>query len=187
MRTISQLLLLLAVVTLPAQAKQIAGITLPDTLDASSVTLILNGAGVRSKMWMEIYAGGLYLKSKNSEAGKIVADDEPMAIKLHIVSGLVSSEAMEEATREGFENTTDGNTAPLADSINAFTAVFKEPIVEGDVFDIIHIPGKGIDIYKNGSFKSTVAGGLAFKEALFGIWLGDKPADKKLKQGMLGE
>ena len=187
MRIISQLLLLLTVVTLPAQAKQIAGITLPDTLDAGSVTLVLNGAGVRSKMWMDIYAGGLYLKSKNSEPSKIVSNDEPMAIKLHIVSGLVSSEAMEEATREGFDNTTGGDTAALADSIDSFMAVFKETIVEGDVFDIIHIPGKGIDIYKNGSFKSTVAGGMVFKEALFGIWLGDKPADKKLKRGMLGE
>ena len=29
--------------------------------------------------------------------------------------------------------------------------------------------------------------GLDFKKALFAIWLGEKPADNSLKQGMLGK
>ena len=41
-------------------------------------------------------------------------------------------------------------------------------------------------MYKNGNKKGSIAG-LEFKKALFGIWLGDKPADDDLKTGMLGK
>jgi hypothetical protein len=186
-KTVLSVLLLLALAALPVHAKKIADIDLPETLNAAGTTLQLNGAGVRKKVWVSIYVGGLYLTAKSSDSGYIIAADQPMALKLHIVSGLVSSEAMEEATTEGFEKTTGGNTAPLTESIEAFMAVFSEPIAEGDVFDIIHIPGEGIEVYKNGTFKSSVDGGMAFKRALFGIWLGDKPADKDLRDGMLAK
>ena len=170
-----------------AQAKQLAGITLPASMMAGDTKLVLNGGGIRTKFMMDIYVGGLYLPAKSSKAKAIIAADEPMAIKLHMVSGMITSEAMEEATMEGFKNTTGGNLKPLAEPIDQFVEVFREPISEGDVFDIVNIPGKGIDVYKNGEFKSTVAGDLAFKQAVFGIWLGDKPAHKKLKSGMLGK
>ena len=44
----------------------------------------------------------------------------------------------------------------------------------------------GVVVYKNGSKKGSIDG-HDFKRALFGIWLGDKPADDDLKAGMLGK
>jgi hypothetical protein len=38
----------------------------------------------------------------------------------------------------------------------------------------------------NGLTVGTIPG-LPFKRALFAIWLGDKPADRSLKQAMLGD
>jgi len=51
---------------------------------------------------------------------------------------------------------------------------------------MIYIPGEGTKIYKNKALKST-AQGLDFKKVLFGIWLCNKPADKGLKDLMLGK
>ena len=48
------------------------------------------------------------------------------------------------------------------------------------------VPGKGVEAYKNGALAS-VTKGVEFKKALFGIWLGDKPAQKSLKKEMLGQ
>jgi hypothetical protein len=48
------------------------------------------------------------------------------------------------------------------------------------------VPGKGVEVYINGEYAS-VTEGLAFKKALFGIYLSDKPAQKSLKKAMLGE
>ncbi|MEP5568866.1 MAG: chalcone isomerase family protein [Halioglobus sp.] len=179
------LLLASFLVAIPLQAKQIAGIEMPESVELDGMSLNLSGAGIRTKMFMDIYAGGLYLNSPGGSAADIVAADQNMAIRLHIVSGLVSSEAMEEATREGFQNATGGNTDPISDSVEKFIAVFKDPIVEGDVFEIFYKSGSGVLVYKNGKYRDTVAGGMPFKQAVFSIWLGDKPADKKLKKGML--
>jgi hypothetical protein len=187
MKLLPGFLLAISVVCLPLQARQIAGIEMPDAMDMAGAPLILNGAGVRTKMFMDIYAGGLYLVAKNSAADKIIQADEPMAIRLHMVSGLVTSEAMEEATRDGFDNATGGDTSAIASDIEAFIQVFREPISEGDIFEIAYQPGKGMQVYKNGEFKSTVDGGLPFKQATFAIWLGDKPAHSGLKKGMLGK
>jgi hypothetical protein len=38
-----------------------------------------------------------------------------------------------------------------------------------------------------GAKKGTIIQGVDFKKALFSIWLGDQPADKNLKKGMLGK
>ena len=64
--------------------------------------------------------------------------------------------------------------------------VIKEEIKKGDVFIIMNVPDEGVVVYKNGSKKGSIDG-YDFKRALFGIWLGDKPADDDLKAGMLGK
>ena len=64
-------------------------------------------------------------------------------------------------------------------------AVFKD-LANGNVYDFIYVPGKGVEIYKNGQLASTIQG-LDFKKAMFGIWLCDKPAQESLKEAMLGQ
>ncbi|MBE7638945.1 chalcone isomerase [Salegentibacter sp. BLCTC] len=164
---------------------EIGGATLPNSLNFGSEKLVLNGAGVREKFWMDMYAGGLYLKAKSGNASEIMNKNEAMALKLHIVSKMITSERMIDAVNEGFENATGGNTAPLSDEIKKFISFFEEEINKGDIFDLVYLPERGMVIYKNGNESGTIQG-LAFKKALFGIWLSNKPADKDLKKGMLG-
>jgi hypothetical protein len=66
------------------------------------------------------------------------------------------------------------------------TDVFAEEINDEDVFNIVYVPGKGLDVYKNGAAKATIRSGLTFKRAFFGIWISDRPVQKSLKRGMLG-
>jgi hypothetical protein len=166
-------------------AKEIEGVNLPESLEVAKSKLILNGAGVRSKFFMDLYVGGLYLENKSNNPQEIIEGDEPMAIRLHIISSLITSKKMENATREGFENATKGNTEPIKIQIEEFISVFKEKIEEDDIFDLIYLPDKGLEVYKNSELKSRLEG-LDFKQALFGIWLSEKPAQKSLKKEMLG-
>mgnify|MGYP006210921337 CR=1 FL=1 len=108
-----------------------------------------------------------------------------MAIKLHIVSGLISSEKLIAAVRDGFNKSTKGNTAPIQPQIDTMLGYFKDEITKDDVFDLVYLPAKGIVAYKNGEVRGTVKG-KEFKEALFGIWLSSDPADKGLKDDLLG-
>ncbi len=169
-----------------ARAVRIAGITMPDAFKAGETPLVLNGAGVRTKFAISIYVGGLYLKGRSTDAAKIIAADEPMSIRLHIVSGLITPKDFEEATRDGFDRATGGKTAPIKDRMEKFIAIFREGIAKGDAYDLVYVPGKGITVYKNGTLKATSTG-LDFKQALFGIWLGPRTANPKLRKGMLGQ
>lgn len=168
------------------QAAELSGVVVPETMTVTETELNLNGAGVRDKWFMDIYVGALYLLEPMSDAEAIIAANEPMALKLYIVSGMVTGDKMKDATREGFENATSGNTVPIQTEIDQFNAVFDEELLKGDVFDIAYLPGTGLVISKNGKEKGIVDGGLGFKQAVFGIWLSDKPAHSKLKLQMLG-
>ena len=180
------LLLLIAVVvssTAVAQIK-VGGVVLPATHKFQDQTLLLNGAGVREKLWIDLYAAGLYLDRKNNNAQEILNADKPMALKLHIVSKLITSEKLVEAVTEGFENSTNGNTAPIQDEIDQLLSFFKEDVKKNDVFDLVYTPNRGVVAYKNGKERGAVKG-KEFKKALFGIWLSNTSADEDLKDELL--
>ena len=163
---------------------EIGGVKLPNVLKQNK-ELKLNGGGIREKLWIDLYVGGLYLTQKSSDAQKIIDSDQPMAIYMEIVSTLITSEKMIEAVDEGFQKSTKGNTKSLENQIVAFKSAFSEAIVDGDQYTILYNPGKGVDVSKNGKHITNLKG-LAFKKALFGIWLCGEPADENLKEGMLG-
>ena len=177
---------LLAILSLTvAQAQTVVGdATLPNTMTTAGTDLVLNGAGMREKVVFDLYAGGLYLSKKSSNASAIINADETMTIKLHIVSGLVSSKKMISAVNDGFDASMNGDTSSLSDEIEKFKGFFSEKIVKTNVFDITYVKGKGTIVYKGGKQIGSIEG-LAFKKALFGIWLGNDPADDDLKEAML--
>ena len=89
-----------------AFAMQVADVTLPDSLMAGGDTLLLNGAGLRKKFIIKVYAGGLYLKQKDTDPVKIIDEDAPMAIRMHFIHDGVSSEKLVDGWNKGFMNGT---------------------------------------------------------------------------------
>lgn len=179
-------LLLAGSLAMPAYALNVGGVDVPDTYSAMGQELQLNGAGTRSKWFMNLYVGGLYIPEKVNDAEAVIVADEPQAITLHITSGMITSERMTEATMDGFKAATGGDLSRIQAEVDQFMAVFQEEIREGDVFDLVYLPETGVQVFKNGEQRDSV-GDLEFKKALFGIWLSDKPAQKDLKERMLGK
>lgn len=176
--------LIATVVTMNAQ-KTVAGVKVDDKLSIEGQNLVLNGVGTRVKLFMDMYVGALYLEKKSTNANEIMASKDGAAIRLTIVSGLISSDKMIDAVTEGFENSTGGKTAPLKPKIDKFISFFKEEIKKGDVFTMVNTD-EGVVVYKNNTKKGVIEGN-DFKKGLFGIWLSAKPADKNLKKAMLGQ
>ncbi len=172
--------------SLGLQAKEVAGVQLQESLTIEGSTLQLNGTGIRSKFFIDLYVGSLYTPTPEKSGALILSGKQSAAVRLNILSGMITSERMVDTVQEGFETATGGQVAPLQDRINKFLAVFtSEAIAKGDQFTLVSEPGAGVVAYKNGKKETTVSG-EDFRSALFGIWLGDKPADKKLKKAMLG-
>ena len=169
-------------------AREIGGVTLPDTLELANEKLVLNGAGLRKKLFFKVYAGGLYLKSKSSDAAAVTDADETMMIRMHFIYNGVSSKKLTHAFYEGFRNVLGANLSSFNKEIDAFNALFSKEAKKGDIYDVAYVAGTGIVVRFNGEIMGTVPGS-AFKKAVFGIWLGDKFADsnlKSLKSGLMG-
>lgn len=178
--------LALFILATPVNAqKQIGGISIPTSLSIGELKLQLNGAGIREKLWFDLYVGGLYLQEKSSDADKIMAADEEMAIKMHIISDMITEEKMVKATLEGFKKSTGGNMEPLQEKIDRFIDLFRTGIEVGHVYNFVYLPSQGVKVYKNKKLHDTIPG-LEFKKALFGIWLCNQPPDADLREGMLG-
>ena len=180
------LLILLLIISSASGFSQtkVGGVELPNEVLVKENRMQLHGAGTRVKLWMDMYAMGLYLSTDIKNAEQIILKDESMGIRLQIISALITSEKMEKATREGFKNSSNGGMAHLKLEIDNFISVFKGDIEKEDVFEFMYTPESGTMVYKNGELKDSIIG-LSFKQALFGIWLCDKPVDKNLKQKLV--
>lgn len=157
---------------------------MPPQMQVGEHRLLLNGSGVRTKTFLELYVAGLYLIQPTNNSAAIIAADEPMAIRIKITSSLVSQSSLVESLEDGFKNATAGDTRSIRQEIDQFRKYFQEDIRKGDVFDMVYHPQHGVIVNKNGKLVGVV-GGVKFKQALFGIWLSDKPADGALRQALL--
>jgi hypothetical protein len=169
----------------PAAAIMVSDTPVPDTLELHGQHLPLNGAGIRNKYFMDLYIGALYLAGMNHDAASILTANEPMVLRLTILSDRITSQRMRDSSLEGFGHATAGNIAPLRAEIDTFLAAYSEPVKAGDVFEMRFTPAIGTEIIKNGKQVALIKG-LAFKRALFGIWLCDEPAQESLRDEMLG-
>ncbi|WP_456323287.1 chalcone isomerase family protein [Hydrogenimonas sp.] len=150
-----------------------------------NVTLRLNGVGTREKFWIDLYRIGLYIPAKCRKASFIIKEEQPQLVKVVIVSSFISDKAMREGIEKGFEKSTSGQMGSLGKRIDNFIAAFASGIQKGDEYDLFYSPGTGVSVVKNGHILTTIPG-RDFKEALFGIWLGELPAQQSLKKALLG-
>lgn len=109
-----------------ARAGEVKGVHIPESETTGDVQLQLNGAGVRNKFFFNLYVGALYLEVPSDQGRKIVSADEPMAIRLHILSKLITSGKMEEATREGFVQAMNGDTSHIQERMEEFISLFQQ-------------------------------------------------------------
>lgn len=165
---------------------EVGKVVLPNTETFGEHKLVLNGAGLREKWWMDMFVGGLYLPQKSSDAEAILNGGKVLAIRLYIVSGLINSGRMSDAVDDGFRKSTQGNSEPFLDKMDKLKDYFnQEEINDGDVFDFLYEPGIGVVIYKNDKKLGHIEG-EDFGKAFFGIWLSENPATPEMKAAMLG-
>lgn len=165
-------------------ATEISGVSVPDSITPQGENLQFNGAGVRSKFFIDLYVGSLFTSEKMTQGEAVINSTEAVAIRLNITSDMITSEKMIDAMQEGFERANTDKNNNLDTKIADFIATFAEPIQTGDQFTLLSVPGEGLINYKNGEFMS-ITSGEDFRKTVLAIWLGDKPTDKGLKKDML--
>lgn len=180
MRTLVAALLLAAAVP-AAAAVEIAGVKVPDTLTVEGKTLVLNGAGLRTKTFLKVkvYVGALYVSERSKDPAAILAQDAPRVIRLTLMRD-VDKDSMLSSFREGIEANNPGQTAALEPRLKQLEAAFPAEFKEGQVLAVTYVPGKGTTAAVEGE-KAVAIPGKDFADAVFRIWIGPKPTDGGLE------
>jgi hypothetical protein len=189
MRVVNRLIAFMMVFLLTAavaSAREIGGKNLPETLEAGGRVLYLNGAGLRTKYFVSIYAAGLYLTHPMRDAQKIMDADEPMAVRMHMMTGLMTPGMMADALQESLEEVAGEDFETIRERTEAFIRAQDVKVGDDDICDYVYVPEEGLSVYINGERKAVLEG-LDFKRAVFGMWLSDTPCDKALKRDFLGD
>jgi hypothetical protein len=171
-----------------AQTTDLAGVKYANSVALAGSTLQLNGAGIRYKFVIKVYTAGLYLGAKAGTPEAVLAAPGPK--RMHVVMlrdidanelGKLFTRGMQDnAPKEEFSKSIPG-TLRMADIFSA-----KKKLLAGDSFSVDWVPGVGTTVLVNGKPQGEAVKEPEFFNALLRIWLGPNPADRLLKDALLG-
>ncbi len=163
-----------------------AGIKVDDSLRVGGSELLLNGAGLRSKLFIKVYVGALYVGQKSTTPAAILDNPQPRRMVMRLLRD-VDAETLASAMDEGMKNNhTPAEMADMKTQAEQLAGIMKSigKAREGDTI-AIDFSADAVSISLNGETRGKVAG-PGFAKALLKVWLGDKPADASLKKALLG-
>lgn len=189
-KQILTILLLIGVCNaLMVRAAEVEGVKLMDKvrISESGPELVLNGAGVRTRMVFKVYVGALYLPQKRTTVEAVLGDNSARRVALHMLRD-VGADQLFSALNDGLKNNNAPDQLAKIDAqIKQLEGIFAKAkaVKSGDVILLDYAPGAGTRVTVNGEAKGTIVSD-EFNAALLRIWLGDKPAEASLKRAMLG-
>jgi hypothetical protein len=158
---------------------------LPEQYPLGGRTLTLNGTGIRSKFFVKVYLGALYLERATSDAQQVLGSTGPRSMQMLMLHSEVAAQKIAAAWREGFEaNLNKSELQSLAGRLEQFNALFPD-LHKGDRVRMDYVPDTGTTLRVNDKVLGRIPGDDFFT-ALLRVWIGQHPADKKLKNGLLG-
>jgi hypothetical protein len=188
---LNHILTFISVLSLVAavHAAEVEGVKLADKVRVgdSGPELVLNGAGVRTRVVFKVYVGALYLPQKNAAASTILGDTGAKRVALHLLRDVTADQLLS-AMNDGLKaNHTPEQLAKLDTQAKQLETIFKsvKAAKSGDTIWIDFLGEPGTRITVNNEAKGTIPG-ADFGRALLRVWLGEQPAEAALKKAMLG-
>ena len=173
-----------------AQAAELAGVKLDDKLRLApgGPELVLNGAGIRTRVIFKVYVAGLYLPEKKGTTREVLALAGPKRVAMTMLRNL-GAQQLSEALAEGIRNNSSAaEQEALKARIEELLAIMNAlgEAKKGDAILLDFLPDSGTRVVVNGQPRGKPIAGDDFYRALLRIWLGDKPVDGDLKGALLG-
>ena len=181
-------LLFLLLMSFSAFPAEVAGVRIEDRDRVANAELVLNGAGLRKRAFFQVYAAGLYLAEKKGVAAEAIAAAGPKRVAIHMlrnVDAQTFTGALADGIRDNHGEAEAKAFEPRVKQLGASMAQVGEA-KEGMRITLDWVPATGTVLGVNGKPAGSPIAGEDFYRALLRVWLGDNPADRDLKKGMLG-
>jgi long-chain acyl-CoA synthetase len=175
----------LCIASLAAFAADVGGVKLDDKMSVGGQELVLNGAGIRTKVMFKVYVGSLYVPAKANTAAAVYAK-APRRVQLNMLRD-VGADQMVEALVEGVKQANSpADAAAVKAETDQLATIMKSigQLKEGNVLAFDFVDG-ATKVSLNGAAKGSIPG-EAFNKALMNAWLGDNAVQSDLKKAMLG-
>ena len=172
-----------------SQAVTVADVKYEPTQTLGDSTVQLNGAGVRYKAVFKVYTAGLYLEKKASTPQEVASQRGPKRLSITMLREIDSTELGKLFSRGMEDNMDRAAFSRIVPGVLRMSQIFSDhkKLQAGDQFMIDWIPGTGTVITVKGKVQGEPFKEPEFFNALMGIWLGNLPADFKLKDALLGK
>ena len=183
------LMMLVAVAALrPAVCATVDGIPVADRVQLGGTTLVLNGAGTRTRFFFKFYIAALYLPSRISAATAVLADAGPKRVSLTMMRHLTSGQFVGALHEAIAHNSTPAEIAQMKPQIDALMTAMSAAgaINEGDMLTIDFLPDGTTLVGRNGRSQGAPIAGRNFQRALLDVWIGPIPVQADLKVKLLG-
>jgi hypothetical protein len=141
---------------IPGLGRTIGDVTLPDQITVGQSTLTLNGLGMRTFTFFDVYAAGLYLAAPSTDAGAILTTDAPRAMTMHFLRK-VEAEKISGAWLEGLAANTPAADASLKERF-ATLGGMMETMNQGETLDCLYNPADGTTVMVRGQLKGRDPG-----------------------------
>ncbi len=164
------------------------GLRFAGDLQLDGQALELNGVGLRAVVGLRGYAAGLYLTQRAKTPEQVLAARGPKRLQLGMLLD-VGIEEFIKAFHKGIERNTPASELPALAGRRAQFDTLLQGIVKvkkRDIIDLDWLPQQGLRLAVNGRPRGQLIAGEDFYAALLRIFVGDRPADKEMKIGLLG-
>lgn len=172
-----------------AQMVDAGGAKFETSADVGGQKLVLNGVGVRYRAVFKVYGAGIYLKAKADTPEAVLKMDGPKRVMLKLLRD-VDAKDLGKAFTDGMEkNLVAEERARTINGIFKFGQIFQDvkKAGTGTAIHVDWVPNTGAMVYFDGKQVGETIKEVEFYNALLRIWLGEKPADSKLKEQLLGK
>lgn len=171
----------------------VEGTTFDDTSAVAGQNLVLNGAGLRKKLFFRVYTAGLYLPAKAQTLEAVLSQTGAVRVRLILMRN-VSAKTFVDALKDGLkDNTPEKELAAIDAEVTRLIAVMDKigdvktgDVKTGDAVDF-SFDGKDTSVTLNGNLVGNGIGGRALFNAVLRIWIGADAIDDTLKAGLLGQ
>ena len=169
-------------------AIEVGGLRVDEDVTVANQKLVLNGAGIRTRVVFKVYVAALYLAQKKDNTKEILALPGAKRVGVSMLRE-VSSDELGQALLNGIrKNSTPDETRRFGPQLLAMGDIFGRipKLKKGETFSVDWIPNSGTVVVVDGKPVADPIPDEAFYNAILRIWLGEEPADAALKTGMLG-
>jgi hypothetical protein len=180
---VTRLLLLLLLAT-PGWAAEVAGVKIEDRARVAETELSLTGAGVRKRVFFQVYAIGLYVQDRKADP---ISQPGPKRVQIHMLRD-VSADTFIDALADGIKsNHTEAETKALEPRVKQLAdAMAKVGQARKGMTIALDWNGRSTELVVDGKPAGGPIDGEDFYRALLRIWLGEKPVQEELKRSLLG-